>query len=67
MAAGTSQQLACKLRWPLQIFEKVTVTFRAGFPNSSGGVTYFGEKIYIVITPSKTSDHSSTLNDKILD
>ena len=64
MAPGTSQNnFACKLRYPNQISEKATVSLRAGFPNASGGVTYFGDKIDVVIGPSNASDQSSTVND----
>lgn len=65
MAPGTSQNnFACKLRYPYQISEKATVSLRAGFPNPSGGVTYFGDKIDVVIGPSNNaSDQSSTVND----
>jgi hypothetical protein len=52
------------LRYPSHISEKASVTFKAGFPNPSGGVTYFGDKIDIVVGPSNAaSDQSSIVND----
>jgi hypothetical protein len=56
----------CKLIYPNHVSERSTVTLRAGYPNSSGGVTFFGEKIDIVIEVSDASDLSSTLNDNVL-
>ena len=38
---------------------------KAGFPNSSGGVTYFGEKIDFVIGPYNASDKASSVNDNV--
>jgi hypothetical protein len=65
MASGTSQQLIFQLRYPPHISEKATVTLKAGFPNPSGGVTYFGEKIDVVVGPSNATDQSSTVNDAV--
>ncbi len=52
MPAGKTENLACRFRCPPHISETI-VTIRAGFPNASGGVTYFGEKIDIVIGSKK--------------
>jgi hypothetical protein len=49
--------LAIKLRYPHQIYEKSNFIFSAGFPNSSGGVTYFGDHIDIVIDAFNASDN----------
>lgn len=49
MKPGESKIFAIKLRYPHQIYEKAYVIFSAGFPNSSGGVTYFGDHINILI------------------
>ena len=57
--------MPCKLIYPNHVSERSTVTLRAGYPNSSGGVTFYGEKIDIVIGPSNASDLSSTLNDDV--
>ena len=38
---------------------------KAGFPNPSGGVTYFGEKIDVVVGSSNASDMASSVNDNI--
>jgi len=64
IAPSSTQNFAFKLRYPYQISEKATVTFRAGFPNSSGGVTSFGDKIDVVIGPSNESDQSSIVNEE---
>ena len=56
------KQVACKLTMPYRISENATVTLRAGFPNSTGGVTYFGEKIDVIIGPSNASDKASNDN-----
>ena len=57
--------MPCKLIYPSHISEKATVTLRAGFPNSSGGVTFYGEKIDIVIGAANATDQSSTVNDNV--
>ena len=41
--------MSCRFRIPEHIVENHTFTFRAGFPNQSGGVTYFGDQIDIPV------------------
>jgi len=40
----------CKFRISGHIAENLTFTFRAGFPNKTGGVTYFGDPIDIPVS-----------------
>ena len=56
MKSKEIKHLTIKLRYPHQKFEKANVIFSAGFPNSSGGVTYFGDHINIVIDPFNARD-----------
>jgi hypothetical protein len=65
MAPGSSQKFEYQLRYPSDISERATVTLKAGFPNPSGGVTYFGEKIDVVIGPSNATGDASSFNDDI--
>ena len=39
----------CKFRISGHVAENLTFTFRAGFPNKTGGVTYFGDPIEVPI------------------
>ena len=49
LAAGRADNVVCKFRISGHIAENLTFTFRAGFPNKTGGVTYFGDQIDVPV------------------
>ena len=49
LAAGKADNVVCKFRISGHIAENLTFTFRAGFPNKTGGVTYFGDQIDVPV------------------
>jgi hypothetical protein len=57
LAPGGAGNVICKFRISENIGENLTFTFRAGFPNKTGGVTYFGDRIDILV-------NSGTQNSK---
>jgi hypothetical protein len=49
LAPGRADNVNCKFRISGDIAENLTFTFRAGFPNKTGGVTYFGDPIEVPV------------------
>jgi hypothetical protein len=49
LAPAAGANIVLKFRISGHIAENLTFTFRAGFPNKTGGVTYFGDPIDIPV------------------
>jgi hypothetical protein len=49
LAPGKADNVNCKFRISGHIAETIKFTFRAGFPNKTGGVTYFGDSIEVLV------------------
>lgn len=52
---GRADNVICKFRISGHIAENLTFTFRAGFPNKTGGVTYFGDPIEVPVNSGAAS------------
>jgi len=47
LAPGKADNVNCNFRIREDIAKNLSFTFRAGFPNKTGGVTYFGDPIEV--------------------
>ena len=55
LAPTKGDNVICKFRSSGRIAENLTFTFRAGFPNKTGGVTYFGDPIEVLVNSGAAS------------
>ena len=59
LASKSGKNLKLKFKSPSPIKGKFTVTFRQGFLNSTGGITFFGKEIQVTFN----NDSATTYED----